>query len=147
MLVLPYLGIAEGHQMNLCSRLKDGIRGRVEDVRRPGRVTARHQGPTSFPFFCLIPPFSPFPPVHSYLPTAAPTAQISEAWRKRRYPAAFVSKLNDAEGEAGETQTHIEIARRCKYLSDQQAAELDTAYEEILSTLVTIANHPEKWCL
>jgi four helix bundle protein len=74
-------------------------------------------------------------------------AQISEAWRKRRYSAAFVSKLNDAEGEAGETQTHIEIARRCKYLSDQQAAELDAACEEILSMLVTMANHPDKWCL
>ena len=52
-------------------------------------------------------------------------AQISEAWRKRRYSAAFVSKLNDAEGEAAETQTHIEMARRCKYLSDRKAAELD----------------------
>ncbi len=47
-------------------------------------------------------------------------AQISEAWRKRRYAAAFISKLNDAEGEAAETQTHIELARRCKYLSDQK---------------------------
>lgn len=74
-------------------------------------------------------------------------AQISEAWRKRRYPAAFVSKLNDAEGEAGETQTHIEIARRCKYLPDQKAAELDGIYEEILSMLVTMGNQPEKWCL
>ena len=74
-------------------------------------------------------------------------AQISEAWRKRRYAAAFVSKLNDAEGEAGETQTHIEIARRCKYLTDAKAAELDGVYEEILSMLAKMANHPEKWCL
>ncbi len=75
------------------------------------------------------------------------TAQISEAWRKRRYAAAFVSKLNDAEGEAGETQTHIEIARRCRYLTDAKAAELDSIYEGILSMLATMANHPEKWCL
>ena len=74
-------------------------------------------------------------------------AQISEAWRKRRYSAAFVSKLNDAEGEAAETQTHIEIARRCRYLTDAKAAELDSVYEEILSMLVTMGNHPEKWCL
>jgi four helix bundle protein len=74
-------------------------------------------------------------------------AQIAEAWRKRRYAAAFVSKLNDAEGEAAETQTHIEVARRCKYLSDQKAAELDSVYEEILSMLATMANQPEKWCL
>ncbi len=74
-------------------------------------------------------------------------AQISEAWRKRRYSAAFVSKLNDAEGEAAETQTHIEIARRCKYLSAVRAAELDGIYEEIISMLATMGNHPEKWCL
>lgn len=74
-------------------------------------------------------------------------AQISEAWRKRRYAAAFVSKLNDAEGEAAETQTHIELSRRCKYLADQKAAELDAIYEEILSMLATMGNHPEQWCL
>lgn len=32
-------------------------------------------------------------------------ANIAEAWRKRRYEAAFVAKLNDAEGESAETQT------------------------------------------
>src|SRR5512136_322049 len=72
---------------------------------------------------------------------------IAESWRKRRYPAAFVSKLNDAEGEAAETQTHVEIARRCKYLSDAEAAGLDGIYEEILSMLATMSNRPEKWCL
>src|SRR2546421_1539730 len=40
------------------------------------------------------------------------TANIAEAWRKRRYVAAFISKLNDAEGEAGETQTWLEYAIR-----------------------------------
>jgi len=74
-------------------------------------------------------------------------AQISEAWRKRRYAAAFVSKLNDAEGEAAETQTHVEIARRCQYLSDAEAAGLDGIYEEILAMLATMSNRPEKWCL
>lgn len=37
---------------------------------------------------------------------------ISEAWRKRRYAASFVAKLNDSESEAAETQTFIELARR-----------------------------------
>ena len=57
-------------------------------------------------------------------------AQISEAWRRRRYRAAFENKLNEAEGEAAEMQTHIEIARRCRYVSDSTAADLDAAYEE-----------------
>jgi four helix bundle protein len=74
-------------------------------------------------------------------------ANIAEAWRKRRYPAAFVSKLNDAEAEAAETQTHIEIALRCGYLSDETAKALDACYEEILSMLVTMINQPEKWSI
>ena len=41
-------------------------------------------------------------------------ANLAEAWRKRRYEAAFVSKLNDAEAEAAETQTWLEFAVRCE---------------------------------
>lgn len=72
-------------------------------------------------------------------------ANIAEAWRKRRYAAAFVSKLNDAEGEAAETQTHLEIAGRCGYLTADQVQALDEHYEHLLAQLVTMAAHPEKW--
>ncbi|MCC9077192.1 four helix bundle protein [Litorilinea aerophila] len=72
-------------------------------------------------------------------------AQIAEGWRRRRYRAAFINKLSEAEGEAAEMQTHIEIARRCGYLSDPVAAELDTVYNEILSMLVSMSKHIEKW--
>ncbi len=74
-------------------------------------------------------------------------ANIAEAWRKRRYAAAFVSKLNDAEAEAAETQTHIELARRCAYITEARANELEQCYEEIIAMLATMSNHPEKWCL
>jgi len=37
-------------------------------------------------------------------------ANMAEAWRKRRYPNAFVNKLSDAEAEAAETQMWIEFA-------------------------------------
>jgi four helix bundle protein len=53
-------------------------------------------------------------------------SNIAEAWRKRRYQAAFVSKLNDAEGEAAEVQTWIALAQRCGYLPPETAADLDT---------------------
>src|SRR5262245_41049853 len=43
-------------------------------------------------------------------------ANIAEAWRKRRYTAAFISKLSDSEGEAAETQVHIEFAFRHDYI-------------------------------
>lgn len=74
-------------------------------------------------------------------------ANISEAWRKRRYPAAFVSKLSDSEGEAAETQTHVEVALRYKYLAPQDAASLDKACEEILAMLTDMASHPEQWTI
>jgi four helix bundle protein len=74
-------------------------------------------------------------------------ANISEGWRKRRYPAAFVSKLSDAESEAAETQTWLEIARRCQYLTDAQAERLDQQYEEILSQLVAMISKPEQWTI
>lgn len=72
-------------------------------------------------------------------------SNISEAWRKRRYPAAFVSKLNDAEGEASESQTWIEFAKRCAYLDEGQANDLDQRYETILGQLVRMIENPADW--
>src|SRR5579862_5835681 len=46
---------------------------------------------------------------------------IAEAWRKRRYIAAFAAKLNDSEAECAETQCWTEVARRCGYCSDEVA--------------------------
>jgi four helix bundle protein len=72
-------------------------------------------------------------------------ANIAEAWRKRRYPAAFVSKLSDAEAEAAETQTHLEIAARCTYVEPTAATKLDQIYNEILAMLDAMAAKPEQW--
>jgi four helix bundle protein len=72
-------------------------------------------------------------------------ANIAEGWRKRRYPAAFVSKLNDAEGEAAETQTHLELALRCTYLDSETAARIDGIYNEVLAMLDNMAANPEQW--
>jgi four helix bundle protein len=74
-------------------------------------------------------------------------ANIAEAWRKRRYPAAFVSKLNDAEGESAETQTHLEIARRCSYIDSESASRLDSFCEEIMAMLVSMLSHPDQWTI
>jgi len=74
-------------------------------------------------------------------------SNTAEAWRKRRYRAAFISKLSDAEGEACETQVWIEFARRCGYMSDDVCDELDSAYDQILGQLVKIINEPEKWLI
>ncbi len=70
-----------------------------------------------------------------------------EAWRKRRYAAAFKAKLNDVEGEAAETQVWIDLAQRCGYLASDQAALLDAAYDSILRTVVGMITHPNAWLL
>ena len=74
-------------------------------------------------------------------------ANIAEAWRKRRYPAAFVSKLNDAETEAAETQVWLEFAVRCDYLPADEGKALYQTYEGIISTLVGMCNHSDEWVL
>src|SRR4051812_15679775 len=70
--------------------------------------------------------------------TRSIAANVSEAWRKRRYVNAFVSKLNDSEAEAAESQTWTEIALRCGYVDDTAASELDARCEEILAQLSTM---------
>lgn len=74
-------------------------------------------------------------------------ANISEGWRKRRYAAAFVSKLNDSEGEAGESQTWLQFAVECKYLKPAESRKLYTEYDDIIGMLINMQNNPEKWAL
>lgn len=72
-------------------------------------------------------------------------ANLAEAWRKRRYEAAFIAKLNDCEAEAAETQTWLEFAVKCDYLSREAGAALYKTYDSILITFVGMINHPETW--
>ena len=44
-------------------------------------------------------------------------SNLAEAFRKRKYPKSFVSKLSDSESEADETQTWLDFALRCSYIS------------------------------
>lgn len=74
-------------------------------------------------------------------------SNVAEAWRKRRYEAAFVSKLNDAEGEAAETQTWVEFSVRSKYLDRQRGLELFREYDEIVAMLLSMGNNPDMWVM
>lgn len=74
-------------------------------------------------------------------------ANLAEAWRKRRYKAAFIAKLNDCEAEAAETQVWIKFAVKCSYLDIEQGRELYGTYNQILSGLVTMINNPNKWII
>jgi four helix bundle protein len=74
-------------------------------------------------------------------------ANLAEAWRKRRYVAAFVSKLSDAEAEAAETQVHLEMAHLLGYVSEENFRSLDDAYEKICGQIVRMIAQPEKWLI
>jgi four helix bundle protein len=74
-------------------------------------------------------------------------ANTAEAWRKRRYPASFCSKLTDAEAELAETQCWIRYAIRCGYLPDGIGLELEAEYEELLKMCIGLINTADKWCL
>ena len=81
-------------------------------------------------------------------------ANLAEAWRKRRYEAAFVAKLNDCvpEGrrslaEAAETQTWLEFAVKCNYMSTESGRELYGTYNKVLAGLVNTINNPSPWLM
>lgn len=74
-------------------------------------------------------------------------ANLAEAWRKRRYQAAFISKLSDCEAEAAETQTWVIFARDFGYLKEEEADSLLAEYDEILRMLVAMIINSKKWIL
>lgn len=74
-------------------------------------------------------------------------SNLAEAWRKRRYEAAFISKLNDCEGEAAETQVWIQYAVECQYVDRDIAVEFYTEYDAILGMLVNMVSRSSEWTI
>src|SRR5580693_5835346 len=74
-------------------------------------------------------------------------ANLAEAWRKRRYEAAFVSRLNDAETEAAETQVHLEIAFRHEYVDGETFEQQDGVCDKIISQIVKMIDRADLWAI
>jgi four helix bundle protein len=74
-------------------------------------------------------------------------ANLAEAWRKPSYQAAFISKLSDAEGEAAETQVHLEFAFHHRYVFPDEFLSVDDAYEKICAQILRMIDEPEKWLI
>ena len=72
-------------------------------------------------------------------------ANLAEAFRKRRYPKSFVSKLSDSESEAAETQTWLDFSLSCEYITKLEYNALFETYDNILGKLVNMSLHPENW--
>ena len=72
-------------------------------------------------------------------------ANIAEAWRKRRYPNHFVSKLSDADSEAAETLVWLDFALRFGYTTQAQHAEHYERYNHVCGQLTIMMRDPSKW--
>ncbi len=75
------------------------------------------------------------------------TANLAEAWRRRRYQAAFINKLNECESEAAETQVWIQYAVECGYMTKDNARPIYKTYEKIIGSLVLMINQPDHWII
>jgi four helix bundle protein len=73
-------------------------------------------------------------------------ANLAEGWRKRKYKAVFVNKLLDAAQEAAETQTWLEFAERCGYISGETFDGLYEKYEHIFAMLNNMEKKAEAFC-
>ena len=71
---------------------------------------------------------------------------IAEAWGHRRYPAAFASKLTDALGEATETQSWLDDALDCGYVTAAQHRDHDAAWQRIGGMLNNSIEKADEFC-
>lgn len=72
-------------------------------------------------------------------------ANISEAYRKRRYPKHFISKLTDADGENSETNTWLDFALACDYISKEVHLDFSNQGKEIGKLINYMINNPSKF--
>lgn len=72
---------------------------------------------------------------------------LREAWAKRRYERHFVSKLSDCDGECNETDSSLDFAKDCAYVSADTHAELIALNTEVGKMLASMLRSPEKFLI
>ena len=72
-------------------------------------------------------------------------SSIGEAYRKRKYPAHFVSKITDADMENSETQVWLDFSLSCKYINKEIYEELKERSEEVGKMLNHMIVNPGKY--
>ena len=73
-------------------------------------------------------------------------ANFAEAYRRRKYPAHFISKLTDSDAENAETEVWLDFACACKYISTEEHRVLISQKEEVGRLLGDIFKNPGKYC-
>jgi four helix bundle protein len=72
---------------------------------------------------------------------------LREAWAKRRYPAHFISKLTDSDGENSETDSSLDFAKDCKYITPSEHGELAGLNHEVGRMLGSMIERPQPFLL
>lgn len=72
---------------------------------------------------------------------------LKEAWAKRRYEAHFISKLTDCDGENDETDTSLDFARDCGYITQQEHKEMVADCREVGRMLGAMIREPKKFVI
>ncbi len=95
-----------------------------------------------------------FPPEERYALTSqirrssrSVCLNLREAWAKRRYQAHFISKLTDCDGENSETDSSLDFAHDCGYISDEQHVQLTSLSNEVGKMLGSMINHPDSFLI
>ena len=70
---------------------------------------------------------------------------ITETYRRRRYKDYFISKLNDAETENGETQVWLDFSYDCNYIAIEEYNTLTSKNDEIGKLIWFMINNPDKF--
>ena len=72
-------------------------------------------------------------------------ANFAEAFSRRKYPAHFISKLTDADGENCETAVWLNFAKDCQYLEAGRYSTLRKKNDEVGRLIGDILKHPDKY--
>jgi four helix bundle protein len=71
---------------------------------------------------------------------------IAESWARCLYKAAFINKLDEAKGEANETQAWLDHALECEYITAKQRHELDDAWQHVGGMLHNMIKRANDFC-
>lgn len=72
---------------------------------------------------------------------------LREAWAKRRYEAHFINKLTDCDGENSETDSSLDFAVDCKYITSEQHSELVICCQQVGRMLGSMIKNPSSFLI
>jgi four helix bundle protein len=73
-------------------------------------------------------------------------AMVAEAWARRRYRAVFINKIDEALGEATETQSWLDDCLDCGYIPAEEFKQMDAAWQSIGAMLNKMIERADDFC-